>query len=271
MDAVHFASLGTRGNRVELVKRVPLTHVEAHLTEADKQGAPPLPAGDVPVALRLMAPDDAVAVARCTYRTYGYTAPDQELYFPDRMRELLEGGLLFACLGVIPGGEVASYLAIELDRPGSPVGNSGEAMVDPRFRGHHLFEQMKTFLKAEAARRSMLGLYSEAVTVHPFSQKGNIALGARETGVQLGDEAPAVVFKVGRARHGRDRRRRQGEAGPYLPRGEGEDQAGRKSRFASQARLRVSPRRPQRRASSARMSSGAMFPRFTLGPKRRTR
>ena len=34
----------------------------------------------------------------------------------------------------------------------------------------------------------MLGLYAEAVTVHPYSQKSNLALGFSETGVQLGDE-----------------------------------------------------------------------------------
>jgi len=197
VDAVHFASLGNQGNRVELVKRLPFTHVEAHLTETEKQQGAPADraAADVPVTLRLMTPDDAVPVARCTWRTYGYTAPDQELYFPDRMRELLAAGLLFACVGVTPDGAVVSYLAIELDEAGARVGNSGEAMVDPRFRGRHLFEQMKALLRTEAARRGMLGLYSEAVTVHPFSQKGNIALGASETGVQLGDEAPAVVFR----------------------------------------------------------------------------
>src|SRR5205823_6172598 len=37
-------------------------------------------------------------------------------------------------------------------------------------------------------------LYAEAVTVHPYSQKSNLALGFFETGVQLGDEA-TVVFK----------------------------------------------------------------------------
>ena len=41
----------------------------------------------------------------------------------------------------------------------------------------------------------MLGLYGEAVTVHLFSQKSNLALGFTETGIQLADEAPTVVFK----------------------------------------------------------------------------
>lgn len=196
-DAVRFSSLGNRGNRVEIVKRLPSTHVKAYLAGEEEQPVTPAaPAPlQVPVTLRLMTPDDAVGVARCTYRCYGYTLPDDYLYFPERLREMLEGGLLEVCVGATAEGEVVSCLTLQVDRAGAAVGELGEAMVDPRFRGHGLFEQMKTFLKQRAAARGMLGLYSEAVTVHPFSQKGNIALGACETGVQLADEAPAVVFR----------------------------------------------------------------------------
>ena len=41
--------------------------------------------------------------------------------------------------------------------------------------------------------------------------------------------------------------------------------------LASQAFFNVSPRRPSRRASRARMSSGGTLPRLTLQPKRRIR
>src|SRR5262249_60940237 len=71
----------------------------------------------------------------------------------------------------------------------------GEGMVDPRFRGHRLLETMIRFEESRAAAAGMLGLYGEAVTVHPFSQKSNLALGFVETGIQLADEAPSVNFK----------------------------------------------------------------------------
>jgi serine/threonine-protein kinase RsbW len=146
------------------------------------------------VTLRLMTPDDAVAVARCTYACYGYTVPDDYLYFPDHMREMLHGGLLEVCVGATAEGEIVGCLTREVDRRGAAVGYLGEGMVEPRFRGHRLLEQMLAFFVQRATEQRMLGLYAEAVTVHPFSQKSNIALGAAETGVQLADEAP-VVFK----------------------------------------------------------------------------
>lgn len=195
VDSVHFTNLGVAGNRVEIVKRLPSKAADqTNDTPPQTCAAPPAPL-DVPLALRLMTPDDAEAVTRCTYRTYGYTAPDEKLYDADRLRELLQGGLYEACVGVTPEGEVASFLDLEREAPDARVANTGEAMVDPRFRGHALFEKMKRFFNDHAAATDLLGIYAEAVTVHPFSQKGEIAVGAHETGVQLGDEGSRVLFK----------------------------------------------------------------------------
>jgi anti-sigma regulatory factor (Ser/Thr protein kinase) len=197
LDAVHFTNLGPRGNRVELVKRLAFAHIETRLGSADERGtAVPVVAPDVPISLRLMTADDAVGIARCTYRCYGYSIPDEFLYYPDHLCEMLQGGLLEVCVAVTEDDEIVGVLTVELDHPRAVVGNLGEAMVDPRFRGHRLFERMIALVRQRAAEKEMLGLYGEAVTVHPFSQKGNIALGATETGVQLGDEAPVTMKQI---------------------------------------------------------------------------
>ena len=192
VDSVHVSNLGVQGNRVELVKRL------APKPAAD--GTPPAPTPppahpDTPITLRLMTPADAEAVIRCTYRTYGYTAPDEKLYDAAHLTELIEGGLYEACVGTTPEGEVVSFIDFELERRDARVANAGEAMVDPRFRGHGLFDKMKRFFRDRAAAKGLLGIYGEAVTVHPYSQKGEIAMGSHELGVHLADEAPRVVFK----------------------------------------------------------------------------
>ncbi len=195
-DTVRFANLGARGNRVEIAKRLPFDHIEAFIAtgKAAPVAAPSTATADAAVTLRLMTPDDAIAVARCTYAVYGYTLPDDYLYFPDRLCEMLAGGLLEVCVGTTPDGELVCYLTCEVEHAGAPVGYLEEGLVDPRFRHHGLLEQMLGFVRKRVTERGMLGVYGEAVTVHPYSQKSNLALGFVETGVQLGDEA-TVAFK----------------------------------------------------------------------------
>ena len=109
-----------------------------------------------------------------------------------------------SCVAVTSGGEFVGHLAVRVERPDSLVGEAGQAVVDPRFRGHHLFPRMKTFLAEHASERGMYGLYSEATAVHPYSQRANLNLGAKETGFLLGYIPASVSYKeIGEDREGR--------------------------------------------------------------------
>ena len=205
-DEVRFVNLGRRGNRVELVKNLPHVDVRDHLPEDEHRETAEAPAasGDVPLEIRMMRPEESPALSRAVYRSYGYSYDWDDIYYPERIRELQESGLMRSCVAVSPEGELVGHLALTVERPGAPVAEAGQAVVDPRFRGHQLFAKMKTFLASRAAEGGMYGLYSEATAIHPYSQKGNLHLGARETGFLLGYIPPSVSYKeIGEDRAGR--------------------------------------------------------------------
>jgi serine/threonine-protein kinase RsbW len=205
-DETRFINLGRLGNRVELLKHLPHTDVRDHLPEEEHRRTVEATAAheDVPLEIRMMRPDESFELSRCVYRSYGYSYDWDYIYYPDRIRELQEKGLMISCVAVTPEGEFVGHLAITVERPGSRVGESGQAVVDPRFRGHHLFPRMKTFMTEWAADAGMYGLYSEATAIHPYSQRGNLHLGARETGFLLGYIPASVSYKqIGEEREGR--------------------------------------------------------------------
>jgi hypothetical protein len=151
-----------------------------------------------------MRPEESFELARCVYRSYGYSYDWDYVYYPNRIRELQESDLMRSCVAVTSGGEFVGHLAVRVENPDSPVGEAGQAVVDPRFRGHHLFPKMKTFLAEQAKKVGMYGLYSEATAVHPYSQRGNLDIGARETGFLLGYIPASVSYKdIGEDREGR--------------------------------------------------------------------
>lgn len=205
-DEARFINLGRGGNRVELLKHLPHGDVREEMAEEEHQRVANAPAApeDAIQEIRMMRPEESPELSRCVYRCYGYSYDWDYVYYPDRIRELQEGGLMRSCVAVTPGGELVGHLAVRVERPDSPVGEAGQAVVDPRFRGHRLFERMKTFLAQHARERGMYGLYSEATAVHPYSQRGNLQLGARETGFLLGYIPASVSYaKIGEDREGR--------------------------------------------------------------------
>jgi hypothetical protein len=188
---------GKQGNRIEFITVLPAETTYAHLAEHEMtQGkvAAPAPA-EAQVSIRLLTAADAEALMCCLYRSYGYTYPNDTLYDAKKLGGLYRSGLLLAAVAVNEGGEIVGYLALTLPSLDAVVAEAGQAMVDPRYRGHHLFEKMKAFLVTEARDRGLHGIFSEAVTIHPFSQMGNLSLGARETGVLLGYWPATVSFK----------------------------------------------------------------------------
>src|ERR687889_735545 len=196
-DETRFVNLGRGGNRVELLKHLPHTDVRDHLPEEEHRETVEAAAvsEDVPLEIRMMKPEESFELSRCVYRSYGYSYDWDYIYYPDRIRELQEKGLMISCVAVTPEGEFVGHLAITVERPGSRVGESGQAVVDPRFCGHHLFPRMKNFMTEWAADAGMYGLYSEATAIHPYSQRGNLHLGARETGFLLGYIPASVSYK----------------------------------------------------------------------------
>jgi anti-sigma regulatory factor (Ser/Thr protein kinase) len=205
-DEVCFVNLGRRGNRAEVRNHLPHADVREHLSEDEHRSIVEAAAvsEDVPLEIRTMRPEEAFELSRCVYRSYGYSYDWDSIYYPDRIRELQEKGLMRSCVAVTPEGEFVGHLAVSVERADSPVGEAGQAVVDPRFRGHHLFPRMKTFMAERSGDLGMYGLYSEATAVHPYSQRGNLQLGARETGFLLGYIPASVSYKqIGEEREGR--------------------------------------------------------------------
>ncbi|MBP2290439.1 GNAT family N-acetyltransferase [Azospirillum rugosum] len=137
------------------------------------------------VAIRPMVADDAPAFARCMQRVYGDTYKPF-VYEPDAVRKLLADGRLRSVVAVTPDGEIVAHQGVMREYPESRIAEVTMGIVDPAHRGGGLFKRLKEVAFAQAKREGLLGLYGEAVTIHDHSQKANIAMGARETGVMLG-------------------------------------------------------------------------------------
>jgi len=193
---VRCCSLGRRGNRVELTCELTADRPLAHVAAAEiARAEEPAIAADVPLTFRMMQPADAESVVRCVYRGYGYTYPNEFMYDPSQLLHLQAAGLFHSAVAVSEAGEVAGHVGLMLERPGASVGETGQAVVDPRYRGHHIFERVKAVLEEHARGLGMAGTYAEAVALHPFSQKGSLATGAHETGIELAADPPSVSYR----------------------------------------------------------------------------
>jgi serine/threonine-protein kinase RsbW len=193
-DEFSFINKGSQGKRWELAKNLPIENIDEILID-EKPPAEVIQASkDEQLTFRMLVPEDAIELSRLAYRAYGYTYVNV-VYYPNKIRELLEHGLMHGCAAVNSNGELIAHLGLFSEKPESKVVDSSMAVVDPKYRGHNLFKRLKSQAVEFGIKTGLYGLYSESVTIHPFTQKGNITLGASEIGSLLAFTQESVSFK----------------------------------------------------------------------------
>ena len=214
-----FSSLGREGNQVELSYPVSECQMPAaeevetvpHIEAASRQK--PLPGEDL-LPVRMMKPDEAIELVRAFYRSYGSSYESPFVYEPEQLAAKLRDGTLRSCVVYNTRGEMVGHFALHMEQPDLRVAEAGLAVVHPRYRGRGLFKKMKRYMQHYAASHQLIGLYSEAVAVHPYSQLGNLDLGAHEIGYLLGGSPQTVMYReIAEQQHVR----RQSLALMYLP------------------------------------------------------
>jgi hypothetical protein len=135
--------------------------------------------------LRRFVPTDAPAIVRLVRAIYGDSYYPTDLYDPEKIIYLNETGKLVSIVTLDSAGQVVGHYALERPDMG-PVAEASDAIVLPEHRHHHLMEQMRILLRAEALREGLAGLVGYPVTNHLFSQKAEEHFGSFPCGVALG-------------------------------------------------------------------------------------
>lgn len=189
----HF-SRGRNGNRSVLISHLP--------PGPDVREQPPVPAGNEPqpvdeetaaaLTMREATGEDAEALARLTWRTYGYSYQHDEYYHPDELRDRLEADDYRGWVAIDRDGDAVGHLAVAVHDEDALVAEGGRGMIDPRYRKHGVMRSLGGSMVTWMHERGLLGLYGHAVTAHTRTQGGE---DSTINGVLLGYLPPMVAFK----------------------------------------------------------------------------
>ncbi len=206
VDELHIRARGKDGNLAECALRLePLESDLGGEQVLDEDVAVVSDAEVEALEVRAMEPGDALGLVRCVYRCYGYSYKDSLLYEPRHIAEALRDGRMRSVVAVTADGTVVGHCAVFVERKGDPVPESGRLVVDPRYRGHRLAERMAVHRRDLVGEQGAAGIWAEAVTNHPSSQREVIRLGGVEVGLLIGG-SPAAVRMAGFANPNEGRR-----------------------------------------------------------------
>jgi len=200
-DEIYFNNLGPEGKEVVLVKHLgdsSLADYEAacRFQPQDASGATqPLPQAAAPCTIRPMEPSDALEISKTVYKTYGYSYSHDYIYYPEKIVALNASGEVYSALAVTEQNEIVGHCALSLWSDNPQIAELGQGVVVPKYRSQGCFARLTEHLIGVARLRGLKGVFGEAVTVHPFSQKTALQLELRDCALFLGLVPPTVDFK----------------------------------------------------------------------------
>lgn len=137
-------------------------------------------------AIRCVEPADMEALVQCLYSVFGYSYSAEDMYYPDAIRKKLDEGIYDGIVALNSKNTIVAHVGMLKESKDALICECGQAFVMPEYGQRHLFRTLKARLIEYADKQGMCGVFSSAVTGHPYTQRANIALGCVETGLELG-------------------------------------------------------------------------------------
>jgi N-acetylglutamate synthase-like GNAT family acetyltransferase len=195
VDDLWLLNLGAGGKRLSFVWRTNhLVDVPAGAADAPPPVVATADANEI--AVRDAQAEDAEPIAQLLYENYAPSYVHPDFYRPRWLRQQLLAGRLLSSVAVHEGDLVGHHAL--LPAADAPAAETGIAVVATAYRGMGVFGQLGRHTLARARAAGLQAVYGRAVTVHPYSQRAELAHGYRETAVCLA-AAPAKMTKPGTA------------------------------------------------------------------------
>lgn len=197
MDKMTLVNRGREGKEWHLIKKNTGQHINRLMPGLDLPsvpGAEGVPGPDSPVTIRWFQPGDALEVARCAYRTYGY-AYEEFVYYPEELIRLNAEAVLLSLVAVNQQGQLLGHLGIHTFKECPGLVEVRAVFVNPAFRRQGIFHRLMEHLQLEERQRGCQGDFARVVGSHLVSQKELLNDGFKSCGILLASFPDRVEFK----------------------------------------------------------------------------
>jgi len=145
--------------------------------------------------IRVPKSGDITGISRLFYKTYGYSYPNDMVYYPDRLINKIEDNSLIPMVAISEQERVIGHIALMQPYEGAKISEWGMAISDPLFRGQGIMSSLISKIMHKAGESSYHGIFSHSVTNHEFTQKICVKYGFSDVALLVGYAGSDVSFK----------------------------------------------------------------------------
>ncbi len=201
LDEIQLNNLGPDGKELVLIKHLKNKSISDYYAACDLEPYDPAiesiakTPGALKCHVRRLEPNDAAEVSKTIYKTYGYTYPNDYVYYPEKIIALNKSGRFYSAVAVAGDSEIAGYGVFQIWDQNPQIVEMAQGVVKPKYRSMGCFRNITRYLLEEARSRGIKGAFGEAVTNHTVSQHTMHGFDFKDCGLRLGLIPPETLFK----------------------------------------------------------------------------
>lgn len=196
MDKTTFTLRENGEREITMYKSLPRADEVARETAPDPEGREAARRIRTAHAVRMAGPDDAESISRLALRAHGTVFFNEQIYYPARVREMLEQGEMQSVVAETPAGEVIGHAASVKNSPGAIVEELTFLFVDPRFNSQGCTRDIASLMLPAVMERGVWAMRALTVTSHVHAQRSvHEFMSMRECAMLLAASPAAKVWK----------------------------------------------------------------------------
>ena len=202
-DEVVYLNKGRDGQEIRITKYLQQPKVVSEGLE-EKRTDPPANPVKPEFYIRRMKGTEAATISKLAYTAYNLSYVYDQIYYPERVRQLNETDELISFVAVSKGDEdILGHSALIFDTYSSMV-EMAVAFVNPAYRGSGCLNQLALHSMEYIRSIKSPGVFVHAVTVHPYSQKAAFSMGLRECALFVSRVTVLEMSKIEGSSHTRE-------------------------------------------------------------------
>lgn len=202
LDAIFVENEGRKGQT--LIFEVQLGEEALEKAFQVQEGSRSLEVKDEEIDIRELRPGEETALSKLFYFVYGYRYINESMYYPEKIRSLIEKGDLISIVAALPNGRLVGHVGL-IRKSSSPlVYEAALGLVDPVAKSRGLFGKIFQRAMDKAKETSMHYCFFDFVTNHDYSQRLINKYGNCDMAIFVGCQTKTTQAKLDEMGIGKD-------------------------------------------------------------------
>ena len=184
VDNISVENLGRNGQIVRLFLNLSLKDRLKRSNDSQIQTKLEVAAEDIQI--RQLRADEADDLSRLFYFVYGYNYINDYVYYPEKLKAMIESGQLISTVAVLPNGRLIGHVGLFRWNETPKVYEACLGVVDPMVKSRGVFRNLFKETMNQVNSTSMQYCFFDFVTNHDFSQREVCSYGTCETALLVG-------------------------------------------------------------------------------------